>query len=183
MTFMNRRIALLVAVIGSLALFPACKPTTPPAQTNANAGSTPVSTKTPGPLPDNGYKAEITCPDPPIKLRAGQKETITIKVKNTSDVVWWLRGAEFNDRVDNKFYIAAGNHWLDKDGKITSETEGHNAIPKNLNPGEETEMTLEITAPQAPGEWILDLDMVQEGVTWFGEKGSPTTKVKVMVVK
>jgi len=25
--------------------------------------------------------------------------------------------------------------------------------------------------------------MVQEGVSWFGEKGSPTTKVKVTVVK
>jgi hypothetical protein len=113
----------------------------------------------------------------------GQKETITVKIKNTSDVVWWQRGGEMNDRADNKFYIALGNHWLDKDGKRTSEVEGHNGIPKDLNPGEETEMTLLITAPRQRGEYIMELDMVQEAVSWFGDKGSPTTRTKVIVVK
>jgi len=118
-----------------------------------------------------------------LKLRTGQKEVITVKVKNASDVVWRQRGGEINDRPDNKFYIAVGNRWLDKDGKLTSETEGHNGISKDLKPGEEAEMTLQITAPKEPGEYTLSLDMVQEGVSWFGEKGSPTTKVKVTVVK
>ena len=116
-------------------------------------------------------------------MRAGQVETIKIKVKNMSTVPWIQRGGEINDRSDNKFYIAAGNHWLDKDGKPTSETEGHNGIPKDIAPGEEIEMTLQITAPKTSGEWTLELDMVQEAVTWFGEKGSPTTKIKVTVVK
>ena len=44
-------------------------------------------------------------------------------------------------------------------------------------------MTLQITAPKEPGEWTMQLDMVQEGVTWFSEKGSPVTNVKVQVVK
>ena len=66
---------------------------------------------------------------------------------------------------------------------MTSETEGHNGIPKDIKPGEEVDMTLQITAPKTPGEWIMSLDMVQEGVTWFGEKGSPTKNVKVTVVK
>ena len=100
-----------------------------------------------------------------------------------SDVIWWAVGGEKNDRPDNKFYIAVGNRWLDKDGKTTSETEGHNGMTKDLKPGEETETTLQITAPKQPGEYILSLDMVQEGVTWFGDKGSPTTKAKVTVVK
>jgi hypothetical protein len=92
-------------------------------------------------------------------------------------------GGEANDRSDNKFYIAVGNHWLDKDGKRTADWEGHNGIPKGLKPGEEAEMTLQITAPKEPGDYTLELDMVQEGVNWFGEKGSPTTKAKVTVVK
>ena len=50
-------------------------------------------------------------------------------------------------------------------------------------PGEESEMTLLITAPKEPGEYIIELDMVQEAVSWFGDKGSPTTKAKVTVVK
>jgi hypothetical protein len=141
------------------------------------------STKTPGPLPENGFKAQIVLPDPPTKLRTGQKENITVKVKNASDVVWWLRGGETNDRSDNKFYIAVGNHWLDKDGKRTADPEGHNGIPKDLKPGEEAQMTLLITAPGQPGEYTIELDMVQEAVAWFGDKGSPTTKAKVTVVR
>ena len=179
---MTLRIALLVAAIGSVFIFEACKQAAPPSTNNAPA-ATPVTAKTPGPLPDNGFKAEVTLSDDALKLRAGQKETVAIKVKNTSDVVWWQRGAEINTRSDNQFYIAAGSRWRDKEGKPTNEPEGHNGIPKDLRPGDTAEMTLDITAPKTPGEWILELDMVQEGVSWFGDKGSPTKKVKVTVVK
>jgi hypothetical protein len=116
-------------------------------------------------------------------MRTGQVETVKIKVKNLSPVEWFQRGGEINDRTDNKFYIAAGSRWLNPDGKPSSEVEGHNGIAANIAPGEEIEMTLQITAPKTPGEWTMELDMVQEAVTWFGEKGSPTTKIKVTVVK
>ena len=153
--------------------------TTPPAA----SPTAPVNSKAAGPLADGGFKAQISLPEAPAKLRAGQKEVISVKVKNVSNAIWWLRGGETNDRTDNKFYIALGNHWLDKDGKRLEEAEGHNGIPKDLKPGEEAEMTLQITAPKEPGDYTLELDMVQEGVDWFGEKGSTTTKAKVIVVR
>ena len=175
------KLGIVLLAAGCLTLAIGCKPK--PATTGSPSSSpTPIS-KAAAPLPGSGFKAQITPSDPPTKLRAGQKEVITVKVKNTSDVVWRQRGGEINDRPDNKFYIAVGNRWLDKDGKPTSETEGHNGISKDLKPGEEAEMTLQITAPKEPGEYTLSLDMVQEGVSWFGDKGSPTTKVKVTVVK
>ena len=179
---MNLKLALAVGSIACITSLNACKPH--PAATNTtNRNNTPTVSKVAGPLPAEGFKAEISLPDPPTKLRAGQVEVINIKVKNTSSVTWYQRGGELTDRTDNKFYIAGGNKWLDKDGKMTSETEGHNGIPKDLKPGEETEMTLQITAPKTAGDWVMSLDMVQEGVAWFAEKGSPTTKVKVTVVK
>jgi len=179
---MKLRIALFAATLASVMASASCKPkpatnTASPTQ-SANA---PVVSKTPGPLPETGFKAQITLADPTLKLRAGQKENITVKVKNASDVVWWQRGGETNDRSDNKFYIAVGNHWLDKDGKRTTDLEGHNGIPKDLKPGDETDMPLLITAPKEPGDYTIELDMVQEGVSWFGDKGSPTTKAKVTV--
>ena len=176
----------LCAVIACLVFVAGCKPKQNP--TNASAGNaqqtrTPAQQKTAGPLPDSGFRAQITAPDPPERLRTGQVAIINIKVKNTSDLTWYQRGGVTTDRTDNKFYIAAGNRWLDKDGKLTSETEGHNGIPKDLKPGEETEMTLQITAPKQPGEWTMQLDLVQEGVAWFSERGSPVTNVKIQVVK
>lgn len=175
----------LCAVLTCLAVIAGCKTQTAKEAPAANGSqaNTPVKQKAAGPLPDSGFKAEIRALHAPERLRPGQVSVINIKVKNTSDLIWWQRGGETTDRSDNKFHIAAGNKWFDKDGKMTSETEGHNGIPKDLKPGEETEMTLQITAPKQPGEWLMELDMVQEGVAWFHEKGSPTTRVKVQVVK
>ncbi len=145
----------------------------------------PSKPKTTGPsaLPNEGFKAQITLVDPPTKLHAGQNETLKLHVKNASTVTWWMRGAEINPASDNKFYISAGYHWLDKDSKRLSGLEGHNAIPKDLKAGEETDMTLQIAAPKEPGEYTLEVDMVQEQVAWFKEKGSQTATSKVAVVK
>ena len=179
---MKLRIA-LPAILACALLILGCakKPST--ASAPGSNPTQPSVSKAAGPLRASGFKAQITLAEPPSRLRAGQKEVITLKVKNASDVTWWQRGGEVNDRPDNKFYIAAGNHWLDKDGKRTSDLEGHNGIPKDLKPGEEAEMTLQITAPKEPGEYTLEIDMVQEAVNWFGERGSPTTKAKVTVAK
>ncbi len=179
---MKLRFVLLASVIGFVTLAMGCSPKQT-ANTASPAERATAISNAAGPLVERGFKAQITVPDPPSKLRAGQKEVITLKVKNTSDVIWRRLGGETNNRPDNKFYIAVGSRWLDKDGKPTSEAEGHNGMTKDLNPGEETETTLQITAPKKPGEYILSLDMVQEGVAWFGEKGSPTTKAKITVVK
>jgi hypothetical protein len=182
--FMNSKVGLLVLSFALVSALSACRGSNTNSPTPAaNNAPGPVSLQVAGPMPDEGFKAEISIAEPPKQLRAGQVEVLNIKIKNTSNVVWWQRGGETNDRSDNIFYIAAGNRWLDKDGKLTSEPEGHNGIPRDLKPGEEAEMALQITAPKTPGEWTLDLDMVQEGVSWFSDKGSPTTKVKVTVVK
>src|SRR4051812_11267319 len=70
------------------------------AASNANQQA---QTKEPHALPDNGFKAQITLPTAPAKLRAGQQERVQVHVKNASEVFWWARGGEQNDRSDNKF--------------------------------------------------------------------------------
>ena len=149
----------------------------------ANTAATPAPSRTPGPLPDAGFKAQLSLPDAPPKLRAGQKETVQVHIKNASDVFWWSRGGEVNDRSDNFFYIAAGNRWLKADGSLVTDMDGRYGISKDLKPGEETEIPLAVTAPKEPGEYILEVDLVQEQVSWFSDKGSPTARHKVTVVK
>jgi hypothetical protein len=97
--------------------------------------------------------------------------------------MWWSRGARVNTRPDNKFYLAAGNRWLNADGSLLTNMDGRYGIPANLAPGEEVEVPLGITAPKDPGEYTLEIDVVQEGVAWFSEKGSTTAKTKITVVK
>ena len=137
----------------------------------------------PAALPNNAFKAEITLIEPPAKLRSGQKETVRVKIKNASDVVWWARGAQINPRPDNRFYLAAGNRWLKSDGTLLTNMDGRYGIGKDLKPGEETEVPLVITAPKDPGDYTLEVDLLQEQVAWFSDKGSPTAKAKIAVVK
>lgn len=159
-----------------------CRGTSPDAN---NATPTP----TPGPkaaaaLPDNGFKAQITVADPPARLRAGQKETLQLKIKNASDVQWYARGGELNTEPDNRFYLAAGNRWLKAEGEeMITNMDGRYGLPKDLAPGEEVDVPLQVTAPKAPGDYILEVDLIQEQVGWFLDKGSPTARVKVTVVR
>jgi len=176
----KKLIWVLVPALASFALACGGKTPNPVVQTQPSKLQTPNE---PVALPNNGFKAELTLIEPPAKLRSGQKETIRVKIKNASEVMWWSRGAPTNTRPDNKFYIAAGDRWLKSDGSLLTNMDGRYGIGKDLKPGEETEIPLLITAPTDPGEYNLEVDLVQEQVTWFSEKGSPTAKAKVTVVK
>jgi len=180
-------LVIVTLFIFSIACSPSPAPpgveTGPAANRGAQQSSASPANDTPGPLPDKAFKAQITLSDAPQKLRVGQKETIHVRVKNNSDVMWWARGAHVNTRPDNKFYIATGNRWLKADGGLLTNMDGRYGIGKDLAPGEETEIPLVITAPKDAGEYTLEVDLIQEQVAWFSEKGSPTAKTKITVVK
>ena len=133
-----------------------------------------------GPLPAEGYKAALSFAEQPGRLRAGESKTIQVRIKNASPVHWKVRGAG----PDNRFCIAAGNRWFRADGTtLITSADGRIGLPEDLAPGQETTAALVIKAPQEPGEYVLDLDLVQEQVTWFNERGSETAKTKVTVVR
>lgn len=178
----SQRVAGVLAAL-SLSLVFGCSKNPPGPVVATSPAKTEQTPNEPAALPTNGFKAELTLIEPPQKLRGGQRETIRIKVKNGSDVMWWARGAPINTRPDNKFYIAAGNRWLKPDGSLLTNMDGRYGISKDLKPGEETEVPLTVTAPAQPGEYILEIDLVQEQVAWFSDKGSPTAKAKITVVK
>lgn len=136
----------------------------------------------PAALPDNAFKAVIAVIDPPARLRAGEKQTIQVKVKNGSDVLWYARGARVNTAASNEFYLAVGNRWFDAAGeKLVTDMDGRLGLARDLKPGEETEVPLLVTAPKDPGDYTLEIDLVQEQVAWFHDKGSQPARVKVRV--
>jgi hypothetical protein len=129
------------------------------------------------PLPDRAYKSELNLPEPLTTLKASQKQSIKVKVKNASDTLWIVYGSG----PGNKYRVAVADSWLDSKGKLITSMDGRYGLPANLGPGREVEVPLVINAPVTTGDYVLQLDMVQEGVAWFSEKGSPTLKVNVKV--
>lgn len=129
------------------------------------------------PLPDRAHKAELSLPEPLTAMKPGEKKTINVKVKNASDVLWIVYGT--GDGV--KYRVAVGNTWLDSKNQLITNMDGRIGLPANLGPGRDVVVPLLITAPAQRGEYILELDMVHEGVTWFKDKGSSVLKVNVRV--
>ncbi len=128
------------------------------------------------PLPEGGYKAAITIVSPaPQTLHVGEPASLKVKVKNMGNIAWpaLAPGA--------KYRVTLGNHWLDKNGKEVVVDDGRADLPHDLKPGEEAELFLRVTAPKAAGAYILELDMVHEGLTWFTAHGSQIVKTNITV--
>lgn len=187
---MRLRISIMTVAIfaATLLIAAACshEPANPRLDTSKDVAKQPDATvtKEAHALPAAAFKAQISLADPPAKMRVGEKQTIQVKVKNASDQPWFARGGEINKNPDNRFYLAVGNRWLKPDEKtLVTNMDGRYGLQKNLKPGEEEQVSLQITAPSEPGDYTLEVDLVQEQVAWFRDKGSPTAKAKISVVK
>jgi 4-amino-4-deoxy-L-arabinose transferase-like glycosyltransferase len=127
------------------------------------------------PLPAEGFGAELSVASRPSSLRAKKQTVIFVRIKNVSTVTWLAR-----ERGGSPHQVSLGNHWLDPSGKTLVNDDGRSALLRDLKPGDTTDLSLTVNAP-GPGRYILELDMLQEGVSWFGLKGSPTVQLPVEV--
>lgn len=121
------------------------------------------------PLADSAFKARISVARPSGGLTAGSAMTLRVEVNNLSNVSRPALGA-----TDGSYQINLGNHWLDRQGRTVVRDDVRVALPRDLGPHEEVELLLTVTAPKEPGGYLLELDMVQERVAWFKQRGSQT---------
>ncbi|HET6892565.1 MAG TPA: hypothetical protein VFH31_15785 [Pyrinomonadaceae bacterium] len=128
------------------------------------------------PLPDSALRAEIRVTDPPAVMPVGTKQELKVRVLNAGDRVWLER-----ERTGSKYQVALGNHWLDSAGRVLRNDDGRTTLRRDLGPGQELDLSLVVNTPQRRGDYIIEIDMLQESVSWFGAKGSQTVRVPVRV--
>lgn len=75
-----------------------------------------------------------------------------------------------------------GNHWLTPVGETVLHDDGRARLPGRVRSGENVEVALTMTAPDRPGAYVLEFDVVQEGVRWFKNVGSTAAEIPVEVV-
>ena len=126
-----------------------------------------------GAFPAADYREEIVALDPPSVMHPGAKVDIRFMVKNLGNSTWPAVGTK-----DFRYQINMGDRWLAAGTRI----EDNRAVMKgDLAPGAETQMTLTVNAPRTPGDYVLEIDMVHEGVTWFSERGARSLRLNVRV--
>ena len=128
-------------------------------------------------LPDEAFAADIEIGPRVLRLAPGATEMVPVRVANKSPHTWPAAGK------DGWYLVTVANHWLDDEGEVIAVDDGRATLRKDVGPGESALVQLEVRAPDEPGSYGLEVDLVQEGVGWFGDRGSDTTTIYAKVRK
>lgn len=121
----------------------------------------------------NAAYSEVTAL--PDSMSANLTYKFKVKVKNTGAVTWERNGKQ------EAFFL--GYHWIDFENRQMVVFDGERAfLPlETVEPGQEATFELNIQAPSDSGRYMLQVDMVQENVTWFSYQGVPPYEKLVAV--
>lgn len=127
-------------------------------------------------LPRSACAAVVAVLDPPASLAADSVTVVRVSVSNRGDVAWC-------HEIPAGRHICVGNHWISPDGAMVVQDDGRARLLRRVAPGERAELDLIVRAPAEPGAYELVVDLVQEKVCWFVEKGSQPARIPLQVVK
>jgi len=120
----------------------------------------------------------------PSIMEVGKNYKIEMKIKNTGYFTWPCK------ETDSINYVSMSYHWIDAETGQSAEVperERRSTIHWDVESGKEVIIDVNISPPQKPGKYILQYDMVHEGVTWFSghsfsRGGVPTLNMEVEVI-
>lgn len=126
-------------------------------------------------LPPESCRAVI---EAPASLRCAPAAVIPLQivVRNAGSGTWPAASEH-----DGPYSVRLGNHWRRRFWRTLRFDDRRTALPHDVAPGETTTMGLPVQAPDTPGTYGLELDMVQENVRWFAEVGSKPARIRVRV--
>ena len=108
---------------------------------------------------------------------AGDIVRATLDIENMGDTLW-LVGQQARRGV-----VMLGVRLFDAVGKIVKEFHGEPPLPRALAHGESVRLAVEFVAPREPGAYRLKIDMVDQQICWFEERGSAPLELALMVVE
>jgi stage II sporulation protein D len=109
----------------------------------------------------------------PAAIVPGGEVPVKVNVTNTG-LQTWLAGGDAPVRL--------GYHWLDGKGNAVVWDGARASLLRDVTPGREMTLTVNVRAPDHDGDYVLVWDMVQDGgVGWFSGHAVPTKSEIVAV--
>ena len=115
------------------------------------------------PVAPEDRRVSIRPPVLPGPLVVGRTVELEVDVTNASKETWTQSATH---------PIHLGNHWLDREGGIAIWDDARARLPGRMMPGESARISIGVTAPETPDRYVLALNIVQEGASWFGAAAS-----------
>lgn len=105
--------------------------------------------------------------------QSGEEFWIPILVKNTS---FQAIAAEFHRNLSYHLYA------LDQEEQTLLSIENVRTELGQILPGDQKEVWMRVLVPLESGVYILYVDLVEEGVTWYSEHGTLTKPIVIEVI-
>ncbi len=120
-------------------------------------------------------RASIRCAQASLAGPAGAHRPLPLAIDNAGDTRW------LHEVTPVGGYVGVGGHLLSERREIVSRGYARGPLPRDVAPGESVNLVLDVPLPSRVGRYTLQLDLVDEWITWFEQCGSPTTEVEVVV--
>ena len=107
--------------------------------------------------------------------RAGSEASLALQVRNEGDTTW------LHQELPAGGYVRVGAHLMSERRESLDWDFMRAWLPGPVAAGESAAVDARFHLPATPGRYLLRLDMVDEGVAWFEQHGSPVLEVELLV--
>ncbi len=116
----------------------------------------------------NTYGIQYNSINVPKYMEKGKTYNISVTVKNTGSIPW----------TSGTFGMAY--HWYSNNTCVLFDGT-RDYVKTTVQPGQSYTFNVPVKALSNAGSYILQFDMVQEGVTWFSQKNCPVVNATVQI--
>jgi SAM-dependent methyltransferase len=128
-------------------------------------------------LHPRSHRAEIRSRATLVRVGPEEEFAVEASVANPTDTAWLREGRR------GQGYVRLGAHLLAEDGRTLEADYGRAPLPHDVGRRESAVLTLRLRAPRDPGRYRVCLDLVNEGICWFAQEGSPTVSFELEVAR
>ncbi|MCL7420749.1 MAG: hypothetical protein M8364_07595 [Methylobacter sp.] len=133
----------------------------------------PVPVETSDTLIVSRPRGKVAYTGPLLSMAPDEEKLLDVVVSNNGMQYW---------KSDASKPVVLSYHWRDATSEMVVYNGKRTALPKEgLGPGESINLSMRVMAPSNPGNYCLELTIVQESVNWFEELGFRPTVIGVTV--
>lgn len=128
-------------------------------------------------LPERAFRVKWAPVLAPTTLRPGESCRVPVTFTNVGPVAWPANG------LPRLYNVRLAHRWLrGVDGVLHADYGNHRVeLPAPVAPGASVTLEDTLVAPSAPGDYVVQFDLVQSGVAWFASRGAALKLVLVKV--
>jgi hypothetical protein len=125
-----------------------------------------------GRILQDDLSASITSRAERLRTHEGGSVEVDLLLKNTGKSEW-------SSRERNPCFISY--HLLKETGTVLRFDNARSALPRTVRPGEEVGLTIRVKAPLDKGNYLVEIDLLREGLAWFKDSGGRTLVIPLLV--